>query len=71
MRELCCLLQNIDPTEKPAWLAEGNDPAGRVLLMMVAKDGVPYRYRLAEPRATKPVVESEHQLLGMLADLPL
>ncbi len=48
---------------------EENDPAGRVLLMMKALEGVPYR--LAEPRATKPVIESKHQLRGMLADLPL
>ncbi len=35
---------------------------------MVALEGVPYR--IAEPRANKPVFESNHQLLGMKANLP-
>jgi hypothetical protein len=41
-----------------------NDPAGRDFLME-ALEGVPYR--LADPRATKPVIESKHQLRDMLA----
>jgi hypothetical protein len=36
---------------------------GEICLMMDASEGVPYR--LAEPRAAKPVIESAHQLRGM------
>ncbi len=36
---------------------------GEICLMMEASEAVPYR--LAEPKPTKPVIESKHQLQGM------
>ncbi len=33
--------QNTGPARRPAWLAGGNDPAGRVLLVMVAFECFP------------------------------
>jgi hypothetical protein len=42
---------------------------GRVFLVMVAFEGVPYR--LAESRATKPFFKNKYQLQGMPADLSL
>jgi hypothetical protein len=42
---------------------------GEICLMMDATKGV--SYRLAEPRAAKPVIDSKHQLRGMPADLQL
>ncbi len=49
---LCYSIWTLD---KPGWLEE-NVPAVRVLLMMEVLEGVPYR--LAEPRAAKPNIES-------------
>jgi hypothetical protein len=40
---------------------------GEICLMMDDSEGVPYR--LAKPRAAKPVIESKHHLRAFLADL--
>jgi hypothetical protein len=48
---------------------EENDPAGQDLLMIDASESV--LYRLAQPRTTKPVIETKHQLRPSLEHLQL